>query len=117
MKPYSFPAVAAAALLALTSVSVSTQAADQVVSGITETPREFFGRADFDADGRLDIVIVDKETGKYRLGYLGENGVFTWVDCRPSGIKGLTGFTIGKLFANKPDSLAFTSPDANQISL
>src|SRR5215471_8890536 len=82
---------------------------------ISETPHEFFGTGDFDGDGRDDLVIVDKETGKYRLGYQLSAGVFTWEDCRPSGISGVTGFTIGKLLATNLDALAFTSPDANQI--
>jgi formylglycine-generating enzyme required for sulfatase activity len=82
---------------------------------ISETPHEFFGSGDFDGDGRDDLVIVDKETGKYRLGYQLTTGVFTWEDCRPSGISGVTGFTIGKLLATNLDALAFTSPDAAQI--
>src|SRR2546422_7329501 len=84
---------------------------------VYETPEEFFGRGDFDGDGRVDIVIVDKESGKFRLGYQLSAGVFTWVDNRPCGIKGVSGFTIGKLFRTNLDALAFTSPDANQITM
>src|SRR5438552_10508679 len=82
---------------------------------IYETTHEFFGSGDFDGDGRDDLVIVDKESGKYRLGYQLSSGVFTWVDCRPSGISGITGFSIGKLLSTNQDALAFSSPDANQI--
>jgi formylglycine-generating enzyme required for sulfatase activity len=84
---------------------------------VYETGTEFFGSADFNKDGRLDLVIVDKESGKYRLGYLGANGVFDWVDCRPSGIKGITGFNIGQVLTRDVPGLVFTSPDANQISM
>src|SRR5439155_6158743 len=84
---------------------------------VYETPKEFFGQGDFDGDGRADVVIVDKETGKYRLGYQLTEGVFTWLDNRPSGIKGITGFSIGHLLATNFDALAFTSPDANQITM
>ena len=61
---------------------------------------EFFGSADLDRDGRTDLVIVDKATGKYRIGYQLTPGVFSWVDCRPSGIKDVTGFGIGRLLTN-----------------
>jgi len=84
---------------------------------VYETPKEFFGHGDFDGDGRADVVIVDKETGKYRLGFQLTPGMLTWVENRPSGIKGITGFSIGKLIANNLDALAFTSPDANQITM
>lgn len=46
----------------------SATAAD--AGAIRESATEFFGTADFDQDGRRDLVIVDKDTGKYRLGTL-----------------------------------------------
>jgi formylglycine-generating enzyme required for sulfatase activity len=92
-------------------------AAAQNASYVYESPREFFGSGDLDGDGRTDIVIVDKESGKYRLGYQIQPGVLSWVDCRPSGIKGVTGFTVGKLLATNTDAVAFTSPDDNQITV
>jgi formylglycine-generating enzyme required for sulfatase activity len=92
-------------------------AVDSPPAFVYETPREFFASADFDGDGRIDVVIVDKETGKYRLGYLTAAGVLSWVDNRPSDIKGLTGFSIGKLISKDHVALAFTSPDANQITM
>lgn len=84
---------------------------------IYETPAEFFGNGDFDGDGRGDLVIVDKETGKYRIGYQLTSGTFSWVDNRPSGIKGLSGFSVGKLLATNLDALAFTSPDGTEITV
>jgi formylglycine-generating enzyme required for sulfatase activity len=39
------------------------------------------------------------------------------VDCRPSGLDKLGGFNIGKLLSSTNDSLAFSSPDANQVTL
>jgi formylglycine-generating enzyme required for sulfatase activity len=84
---------------------------------IYETPNEFFGNGDFDGDGRTDLIIVDKASGKYRLGYQTAAGLFSWVDCRPSGIKGVSGVGIGKFLAQNLDAFAFTSPDANQVTL
>ena len=37
------------------------------------------------------------------------------MDCRPSGTKGIAGFTIGKV-RDQLDALAFATPDANQIT-
>jgi formylglycine-generating enzyme required for sulfatase activity len=115
MKLYLSAAIAAATLLA--ALPGSSLAAEQPSALVYETPHEFFGSGDFDGDGRSDLVIVDKESGKFRLGYQSSAGVFNWVDCRPSGIKGITGFTVGKLITAKLDGLGFTSPDANEITL
>lgn len=82
---------------------------------VYETPKEFFGSGDFDGDGLTDVVIVDKETGKYRLGYQQKGGVFLWVDCRPTGLKAVTGFSIGKLLVPKLDAMVFAAADANQL--
>jgi formylglycine-generating enzyme required for sulfatase activity len=84
---------------------------------VYETPREFFGSGDFNADGLQDLVIIDKETGKYRLGYQTKDGLFSWVDCRPSGLKGITGFSIGKVLPGNADALALSAPDDNKIAL
>jgi len=84
---------------------------------IYETPLEFFGSTDFDADGRADVVIVDKESGKFRLGYQQSSGLFSWVDCRLSGVKGVAGVSIGKVTKPDTDALVFSSPDANQLTL
>jgi formylglycine-generating enzyme required for sulfatase activity len=114
MKHLFFTLATAACLFRLTPSLLGAQSNPTF---IYETSREFFGRGDFDGDGRLDIVIVDKETGKYRLGYQLVTGTLTWVDNRPSGMKGITGFSIGKLLTNNLDALAFTAPDANQITM
>jgi formylglycine-generating enzyme required for sulfatase activity len=115
MKYNSFLTAAAAAFLTIAALPVFAQ--QDAPSLIYETPIEFFGSGDFDHDGRTDLVIVDKASGKYRLGYQLTPGVFSWVDCRPSGIKDVTGFGIGQLLAKNQQALVFTSPDANQITM
>ena len=114
MKSYFVLMAAAASLLA--SAPAAALAESHPASLIYETPREFFGSADFNGDGLPDLVIVDKNSGKYRLGYQSAAGVFSWVDCRPSGLKGIAGFSIGKLVVTNFAALAFSSPDANDIT-
>ncbi len=111
MKSYSILGIAAVSILSLSAV-----AAPAPTPVVYESARELFGNGDFDGDGRQDVVIVDKETGKFRLGYQQENGSITWVDNRPSGIKGITGISIGRL-VGKTDAIVFTSADANQLSI
>src|SRR3989442_9797085 len=82
---------------------------------VYESANEFFASGDFDGDGRQDLIIVDKESGKFRLSYQLSAGVFSWVDCRLTGMKNIAGFTVGKLLDAKHDALAITAPDANQI--
>jgi formylglycine-generating enzyme required for sulfatase activity len=114
MKHYSILA-AAAAVLTVTALPASAD--PRIASVIYESPREFFASGDFDRDGRMDLVIVDKESGKYRLGYQLTPGGFSWEDCRMSGMKGLAGFGIGHLLAADKDALTFTSPDEGQITI
>src|SRR5438093_30588 len=97
----------------LASSSNVALAQDRAGSFVYETPREFFGSGDFDGDGQPDLVIVDKESGKYRLGYRQARGVFSWVDNRPSGMKNVSGFSIGKLLATNRDALVIAAPAAN----
>ena len=115
MKVYSLFSVAAASFLI--AAPRPGWAEMQPASLVYETPHELFACDDFDHDGRPDVIIVDKESGKYRMGYQLTPGMFSWVDCRPGGLKGIAGFTIGKLFATNEDAIAFSSPDANQITL
>src|SRR6266567_2810072 len=114
MRPFSFWTITTVVLLALTP-GITFAAGPS--SFVEETPAEFFGAGDFDGDGRTDIIIVDKESGKFRLGYGSTNNLLSWVDCRFSGLKGVAGFSIGKLVATNLDSFAFSSPDANQVTI
>ena len=115
MKYHSYLTVVAASILAGAATAVAAE--QGAAAPIYETPYEFFASGDFDRDGRADVVIVDKDSGKYRLGYQLTPGLFSWVDCRPSGIKGIAGISLGHLLAPDKEALAFTSPDANQITM
>jgi len=70
---------------------------------------------DFDGDGRLDMALVDRASGKYRLAYQLSAGVFTWSSVRVSGIPNLTGVSVGRAFDAGKDALAFTSADGSSV--
>jgi len=86
-------------------------------SFVYETPFELQASGDFDGDGRLDLLIIDKTTGDYRIGYQLAPGAYTWVPARASGIAGATGLGLGRFNSLSYDSLAVTGPDANRINL
>src|SRR5438105_6376411 len=85
------------ALFSLALLAHSELRASEPPRLVYETTNEFFGTGDFDGDGHADMVIVDKESGKLRLGYQLTNGFLAWQDNRPSGLKQVSGFSIGKL--------------------
>lgn len=84
---------------------------------VYETDREFFSTGDFDGDGQQDVIVVDRASGKYRLGYGQADGAFRWVDNRLTGVKDVTGIAIGKLFDARRDALAVAAADANQVAI
>jgi formylglycine-generating enzyme required for sulfatase activity len=98
-------------VLLLGLISLSTVAKGSVV----ETEHEFVAVGDFDGDDRLDVVLADKATGRYRVAYQTAPGVFQWATVRNAGLPKVTGFTMGRLLEEDYDTLAFTSPDAGEI--
>jgi formylglycine-generating enzyme required for sulfatase activity len=86
-------------------------------SFVYESERELVSTGDFDGDGRDDVIIVDKESGKYRVGYQQTNGFFYWANFRLAGMKYISSISPGKVLATDRDAVAFASADANQLSV
>jgi formylglycine-generating enzyme required for sulfatase activity len=97
------------ATLTLTGASLSA-------ATVTETPVEFFATGDFNGDGKLDVALVDRASGRVRLGYRISDEFFNWSDWRPSGVKDVTGISAGRVFDANRDALLLTSADANLVS-
>lgn len=91
-------------------------AAHAAAGFVLETEREFFATGDFNGDGREDVAVVDRASGKVRPGYAQPDGTFLWVDNRLCGVKDLTGLTVGRLFDAQRDALAATAADANSLA-
>jgi formylglycine-generating enzyme required for sulfatase activity len=100
--------------LGLTSFLTVAVAGSVLAGFVHETEREYFGNGDFDGDGRTDVLVVDRASGKYRIGYAQADGTFNWINNRLSGTKDLTGVTVGRLFDARRDALAVAAADANQ---
>lgn len=99
------------AALALLALTVSARAWNY------ETPFEFVLEADLDGDGLNDIVIVDKETGAFRVGYQTVTGSPLWSEARAGGIDGVTGASAGRVLNTTRDTIVITAPGANRINL
>jgi len=85
------------------------------VAFVYETEQEFLSTGDFNGDAKPDLVIVDRYSGRVRLGYQLEPGRFDWVDWRAGGTKDVASVSVGKLTDLKRDSLAIASADANRV--
>ncbi len=72
---------------------------------------------DFDGNGLTDVVIVDRVTGSYRIGFQTPGGVHQWMAPRSSGVAGVTGFSVGRVLDATLDGLVFTAEEANRVNL
>ena len=84
---------------------------------VYETPTEFLTTGDFNGDGQTDVVLVDRYSGRVRIGYQTAPGSFNWVNRRAGGLKDVTAVTVGKLADSKRDTLAFASADVNLVTV
>src|SRR5262245_58580765 len=105
------------AVLLVLSVLVPAGRAGTPVAMTPADRPELFLQGDFDGDGRSDLVIVDKETGNYRMAYQLSPGTHTWVKPRASGVDQVSEASAGKLITTARDSLVLTSPEANRINV
>lgn len=84
---------------------------------VQETDREFSAAGDFNGDTFPDLLVVDKTSGVYRIGYGSASGAMTFAQGRPSGIGTLSGCAVGKLDGTASDSFAVTTPSANRAQI
>ena len=84
---------------------------------VYETAQELSTTGDFDGDGLEDVLVVDRETGYYRLGYGDAGSQLIWSDVRASGVEAVQGLTVGRLINPAYDAFAITSPSNNRVHI
>jgi len=84
---------------------------------VFETDREFTASGDFNGDGTLDVIIIDKPTGLYRVGTRTGTGTPSFANSRPTGVSNVGGVALGKLNGTVFDSFAVTASDQNRVQV
>ena len=99
----------------LTCVFVLLVTAPARAATVSETALEFFSSGDFNGDGRLDAIVLDKAAGSARVGYQDANGALTWAAAVPSGVAQADSMAVGRFIQTNRDSIAVTSVEFNRI--
>jgi hypothetical protein len=86
-------------------------------SFVYETPNEFLTSGDFNGDGALDVLVLDKITGNARVGYGNPNGILTWSAPLVTGVGEATGCAVGPFLETSRDAVAVTAPTLNRVNL
>ena len=117
--PYRLPAVffGTVLLLAVLPGTLTAGAIEDHVFVYRQGQAEWASSGDFNGDGLLDAVIVDRVTGAYRIGYQSAGGEHTWTMARASGIADISGVTVGYLLNGAAHGLAFTAEAANRVNV
>lgn len=106
------------ALATLSLLSALPLCADVPAPGfVYESEKQMTVAGDFDGDKRPDLAIIEKDSGKVRLAFQAEPGVWSWSEWRPAGTKFVTGAGVGRLLSPDKDALVFASADANLLTI
>ncbi|HEY9508945.1 MAG TPA: hypothetical protein VIV82_03705, partial [Verrucomicrobiae bacterium] len=80
-----------------------------------ETSDEFLTSGDFNGDGRIDALVLDKATGNARVGYQNSTGALDWAPAIPTGADLANAVAVGRFAETNRDSIAVTSESLNRI--
>ncbi|MGJ8723768.1 MAG: hypothetical protein ACSHYB_04355 [Roseibacillus sp.] len=81
------------------------------------TPAEISGYGDFDADGDLDAIFVQRANGLYRVAFQQPDGSVQWSQTRPSGLPSVDAMTCGPIRVAGKDAVVLAGRLANQMVL
>ncbi len=103
-------------LAACLGVATGFLCAFPIQAWVVETPLEFITEGDFDGDGRVDALVVDKESGAVRVAFQTAAQDLNWRMTFASGIANATSIAVGRIASTNWDSIAVTAPAANRIN-
>ena len=73
---------------------------------------------DANGDGKLDLLVVDKETGVRQLAMQQADGTFLWLDPASVGLNEVTGLTVGSFTpSSNAQGFAVASPHWNRVQV
>lgn len=104
---FVLPFVGSAALL-------SAAAAQTPFTQVSE--RELTSTGDFDGDGRVDLVVVDRPTGAVRIGRQAVGGELVWSAAQAGNVAAASGLAVGP-FTGAADVLALAGSAYNRLEI
>lgn len=81
------------------------------------TPNELTGYGDFDSDGDLDAIVVERGSGLFRVAFQQGDGSLIWTKARPSGLPSVDSMTCGPIRQSGKDAVILGGRLANQMVL
>lgn len=84
---------------------------------VYETPGEFLTSGDFNGDGILDVLVLDKATGNARVGYQDGSSNLVWSAPLPTGVPSPAALAVGHFLDTNQDAVAITAAELNRIHL
>ena len=111
MQAFTIPTLGLAALL----LSQSLHGYDPRVTYVT--PDELQGFGDFNNDGRLDLITVERANGQFRIGLSQADGSVAWQTTRASGCIQPEALAIGTVRSSTAPELILTGKSANHLYL
>ena len=84
---------------------------------VVVTVDDITGYGDFDADGDLDALVVQRATGLYRAAFQLPDGSLQWAPARPCGLPSVDALTCGPIRVAGKDAVVLSGKQANQMVL
>jgi hypothetical protein len=82
---------------------------------IHESPHEFLSNGDFNGDGQLDVIVLDRATGNARVGLQNAAGQLNWAAAVSTGVPHPTSLAVGRFAQSDRDAIAVTSTELNRV--
>ncbi|HWX23304.1 MAG TPA: hypothetical protein VN578_25660 [Candidatus Binatia bacterium] len=101
--------------LLITALALLTASPPLRAGFVYESPGEFLSAGDFNGDGILDVLVVDKATGNVRVGYQGGSSNLTWSAPLTTSVEAPDALTVGHFLQTNEDAIAITSIELNRV--